>query len=293
MKKITFLGPVGATFSHDAYDRLAEIYNAPIVESFGSISNCIPASTNEDVLQKIVEHGGYGAIAMETLVGGRVAEPLESFISLLTQYDHEICPLHIVGAIRMTLHFCLMERKDLRLLAPEKILAHPKAIGACKERAANCGAEIVEVSSNGEAARLVAQDDRFATSIAIGPRSAAHTYDLRIIDPMFEDAKAMTTFFLIAPRSHAIVTGKKNRALILFVIRDKPGSLVNVLQPFDNEGLNMIQIHSVYAGDNQYDFAIEFDLVEAQFSSFRRAMNIFASIVQKYIRLGPFEITSE
>ena len=29
MKNITFLGPAGATFSHDAYDVLAEMHGAP------------------------------------------------------------------------------------------------------------------------------------------------------------------------------------------------------------------------------------------------------------------------
>jgi hypothetical protein len=85
MNYITFLGPVGATFSHDAYTLLSEIYLVPQLE-IGAYSNCIPASANGEILGLIARHGGYGTIAMETLAEGRVAEPLESFIDLLRSY---------------------------------------------------------------------------------------------------------------------------------------------------------------------------------------------------------------
>ena len=74
MNNVTFLGPVGATFSHDAYDMLAEIYDAPQVIADGAHTNCIPASVNTEILKLIAQHGGYGAVAMETKAEARVTE---------------------------------------------------------------------------------------------------------------------------------------------------------------------------------------------------------------------------
>ena len=50
---IVFLGPVGATFSHDAYSVLAEMYGAPKVET----TNCVPVGSNGEVLKAIRQQG--------------------------------------------------------------------------------------------------------------------------------------------------------------------------------------------------------------------------------------------
>ncbi|MBM2818018.1 MAG: Prephenate dehydratase, partial [Parcubacteria group bacterium] len=239
MEKITFLGPVGATFSHDAYSVLAETYGAPKINE----ENCIPANSNNEILKLILEHGGYGAIAMETLAGARVAEPVESFIDLLEKYKKiEDCPIHVVGAIRLKLHFCLMARLDSSSIA--KILAHPKALEACKGRIKKIGIPTMGVASNGERARLVAEDDNNADHAALGPKSASEKYRLKVLEEEFEDKKAVTTFFLIAPVRHEKKIGKENRALITFKIPHRPGALIKALQPFDLMDLNLIQIHS-------------------------------------------------
>ena len=294
MKNITFLGPIGATFSHDAYNILAEIYGTPAVEQ----TNYVAASSNGEVLRLIREHGGYGAIAMETLAEGRVAEPLESFIELLKTYSKTAdCPFRVVGAIYLKLHFCLMARSGVSGSEITKIIAHPKSLGACKERVAKLAVSGVAVStmnvaSNGEAARLVAEDDEYAGFAALGPRSAAEKYGLKILDAAFEDGEAITTFFLIAPVSHKVSVGKENRMLIVFRAPHEPGSLVKTLQPFAHEGLNLIQIHSVHAGNHTYNFAIEIEVKEEKLKSLDRAMKEFGEYVNTYLSFGPFEVIS-
>ena len=97
MDNVTFLGPVGATFSHDAYDVLAGIFGSPM----SSEAICIPAPANGEILNMIRRNGGYGAVAMETLAEGRVAELLESFIDLLALYGGiSECPFRLDLAYR-------------------------------------------------------------------------------------------------------------------------------------------------------------------------------------------------
>lgn len=289
MKNITFLGPVGATFSHDAYNILAKIYNAPTV----SETNCQPATSNGEILKLIQQHGGYGAIAMETLAEGRVAEPLESFIELLKVYsDTEKCVLRVIGAIRLKLHFCLMLRPEVSEFEISRIVAHPKALGACKGRIANKALQTTSASSNGEAARLVAEGDEYRNSAALGPKSASEKYRLKVINEAFEDGEAITTFFLVAATSHQVSVGKENRVLIVFRLPHSPGALVRSLLPFEQEELNLIQIHSIHSGNHTYNFAIEIEVKENELNSMNRAMTGFKMCVDSYLSFGPFEVLS-
>jgi prephenate dehydratase len=294
MEKITFLGPVGATFSHDAYNILAKIYGAPKAIVEGEGANCIPASSNGEVLKLTLEHGSYGSIAMETLAEGRVAEPLESFIDLLKIYKKTSeCPLQIIGAVRLRLHFCFMARQEM-LLTPIRsfsgIVCHPKSIGPCKSNIGLARLATKLVDSNGEAARLVAENIEYATWGALGPESAAKKFGLRILHPLFDDGKAITTFFLLGPKEHKVSVGRENRVLIVFAAPHKPGGLVRSLVPFEQEGLNLIQIHSVHVGNHTYNFAIEVEVGENQLQSFESAMKNFGDHIEEYIAFGPFEV---
>jgi|GEM_PF-956184 len=286
---VTFLGPIGATFSHDAYNVLTEIYGTPKVTEM----NYVPATSNGEVLKLVRQYSGYGAIAMETLAEGRVAEPLESFIELLASYTKiEDCPLRIVGAIQLKIHFCLMVRQNISESTITKIIAHQKALGACKERIAKTMLPTADAPSNGEAARRVAESEEYAICAALGPKSAADKYGLRILHETFEDREAITTFFLIAPKTHMVSIGKENRVLIVFKVPHKPGALVKSLQPFEQENLNLIQIHSVHAGNHTYNFAIEIEVKENELEALGRAMKVFSEHVEVYLSFGPFEVFS-
>lgn len=293
MQKITFLGPIGATFSHVAYGTLAEIYGAPKVSTDPAEVDYNPASSNGEVLGMIQKHGGYGAIAMETRAEGRVAEPLESFIGLLKTHkevgNHSLC---VVGAIRMKIHFCLMARHTTAVGSIKKIIAHPKAQGACKGKIAAIGAEFVGAASNGEAARLVAESEEYGSCAALGPRSAASKYGLAVIDEAFEDTEAVTTFFLVATEGHQVSVSKENRLLVVFKVPHKPGAIVHALLPFAEGGLNLIQVHSVHTGNHTYNFAIEIEVGEHELLAAERAMKKFGVYVDEYLSFGPFEVLS-
>ena len=290
MKKVTFLGPLGATFSHDAYNVLSKIYGTPKVTQ----SNYVQADSNGEVLKLIQEHGGFGAIAMETLAEGRVAEPLESFIKLLSSYSQTSeCPFTVIGAIRLRISFCLMARKGMTQSDITKIIAHPKALGACKRSVAETSLKTIEVASNGQAALLITENDTYAACAALAPRSAAVKYGLKVLNHMFEDREAITTFFLIAPKSYQSQIGCENRMLVVYKIPHTPGALVRSLRVFEREGLNLIQIHSIHSGNRDYHFAIEIEAEKRKLKALSAAMSRFESCVDTHLSFGPFEVTRQ
>jgi prephenate dehydratase len=183
-----------------------------------------------------------------------------------------------------------MVRPDVSLDGITKIIAHPKALGACKAHVASMGTATVNSQSNGEAVRCVAENAECATFAALGPKSAARKYGLNILDEAFEDTEAVTTFFLLAPKDHLVCMGETNRALIVFKVPHVPGALVKALQPFGVEGLNMIQIHSVHAGNCTYNFAIEIEVSRGNIKLYEKAIGAFKENVEAHLCFGPFEV---
>ncbi|OIO31539.1 MAG: hypothetical protein COZ49_03715 [Candidatus Yonathbacteria bacterium CG_4_10_14_3_um_filter_47_65] len=294
MEKVTFLGPARTTFSHCAYDILAELFGAPEVIRNGTEANYIPSIANKDVLPTIIERRCYGAIAMETLAEGRMTDELEGFIRLLGMYRrNDECPFHVIGAIQLKIHFCFMARHGVGLASVSKIMAHPKALGACKKSVATLDVPTLGVTSNGEAARMVAMDDEYAMCAALAPRSAAEEYGLDVLIDRFEDETAITTFLLIAPKAHPVTTADKNRILVIFSVPHKAGSLVRALLAFDMEEMNLVQIHSVHVGNHTYHFAAELEVEHDQMDAMKRAMHEFGSRVERYLSFGPFAVISK
>jgi len=283
---IVFLGPLGATFSADAYNLLAEKFGAPMLNSGATY---ISVKANAEIIPTLIHNGyNYGVIAMETMAQGKVVEPVESFVELMN-YTKTGCPVSVIGAIRMELHFALMVKPGVHSANIDKVLAHDKAIGACRKNISKAGFAVESRSSNGLAALEVSSSEN-ANLAALGPASAAKKYGLDIINGHFEDGRAVTTFFLLGSEEIKPIILEQNRVLITFRVQHCVGSLVLALLPFKEEDLSLIHIHSVYARENEYDFAIEIELGNNQLSSFNRAIEKFRRVVSRCLVFGPFGV---
>jgi prephenate dehydratase len=286
---ITYLGPAGATFSAIAYDRLAVLFGAPL--STDPDVTLGLAKSNEQILPLLLKHGGYGAIAMETMAEGRVDPPINSFIELIRKCNGQ-CPLRVIGALRMRIKFALLARPGISIGDIKKIYAHPKAIGACRGKISSLGAEIIESESNGQAASDVSVRDILEKAAALGPMQAAEKYGLNVLADSFEDKEAVTTFFLLGPRDCRPESSQIYRSLIVFRIKHMPGALVKVLQPFADQGINLRLVHSLYFENGVYDFAIETESGPEDLAKHERAALLANSYMDKHIQFGPFPVVS-
>jgi len=293
---ITYLGPEGATFSALAYSRLAALCGGPVTN--GPQNTLTLAAANEDILPILIEHGGHGAIAMETKAEGRVDPPVNSFIELLRMKEcAEACPIQILGALRMSIHFALMARPGVKLENIKTIIAHPKAIGACRQRLKVFEVTTVTSSSNGKAAEDVSKSGLQDGVAALGPAQAAQKYGLEILDVAFEDTEAVTTFFYLGPRvcqpsANKVTVLTQHRALTIFRVKHQPGALVKVLRPFESENINLRLIHSLHVENGTYHFAIETESESgiAELAAHERALVGAREQMEKCIQFGPFPV---
>jgi len=290
MKK-TYLGPSGATFSAIAFGKMAEIFEIQdIVE--GAEEKL--AATNEGIVPLVVSHGGYGVIAMETKSGGRVDPPVNSFIGLLESFQDSDCPIGVAGALRMKIDFALMARTGNSLQGLKAVMGHPKAIGACKNRLKELGVPVVEADSNGKAAEDVARNPDFSEMGALAPMEAATKYGLAVLAEVFQDEEAITTFFMLGPRTwkpwKPLLISCQQRALLVFSVRHVPGALARALLSFGDKMLNLIHVHSLYVGNGHYDFAAELEFDASQTDDYNNALAEAKEHMGKYINFGPFPV---
>ena len=85
-------------------------------------------------------------------------------------------------------------------------------------------------------------------------------YGLKIVAGPIEDRPDNTTRFLVIGRNLFPPSGNDRTSLLVF-IRDQPGALYRVLEPFARNGLSMTRIESRpgHAGPWQYAFFIDID----------------------------------
>ncbi|MEC8501912.1 MAG: prephenate dehydratase domain-containing protein, partial [Pseudomonadota bacterium] len=119
------------------------------------------------------------------------------------------------------------------------------------------GVPRVVVASNAEAARQAAEDPSIA---AIAGEMAADRYGLRMLSTRIEDHPDNKTRFLVLGQQNVGPSGK-DKTSILVSVRNEPGALLRVLEPFQrfDISLSRIETRPARSGDWSYVFFIDFD----------------------------------
>ncbi|MBI3045052.1 MAG: prephenate dehydratase [Betaproteobacteria bacterium] len=218
---VAFLGPQG-TFSQEA-----------AVKHFGGSTALAPCPSIDEVFRK-VETGavGYGVVPVENSTEGAIGRTLDLLLST---------PAKVCGEVMLPVRQCLMSRSG-RLADVRKIVSHTQSLAQCQRwldrhlpRAARSA-----VVSNAEAARIAADDRRAA---AIGPRTAAALYGLKLIERNIEDEAKNTTRFLVIAEHDAAPSGRDKTSLILSA-RNVPGAVHELLTPLAANRVSMTRLES-------------------------------------------------
>lgn len=219
--RIAYLGPAG-TFTQEA-----------TFKHFGMNVGTLPVDSIAQVFRE-VEAGRvrYGVVPIENSTEGVITHTLDMF----TQSDLRIC-----GEISLRIHQNLMCRHE-NWQGVQKVYAHAQSLAQCRYWLDKHlpHAERIPVSSNAEAARLVANDDEAA---ALGSRQAAPIYGLQIVQDSIEDNANNTTRFLVIGDQMVGASGN-DRTSLLVSTRNRPGSLYHLLKPLAENGVDMTRIES-------------------------------------------------
>lgn len=219
--KVAFLGPK-ATFSHLA-----------TMQQFGLSAELVPQKSIPAVFEE-VEKGKalYGVVPVENSTEGVVSHTLDMFVE---------SGLQITAEIMLEVHHDLLSRTG-RIEDIKKVYSHPQPLAQCRQWLEENlpGVPLVDVASTAVAAQIVSDD---YTSAAIASELAGSLYDLKVVRSRIEDQVNNFTRFLVVSRKGCERSGN-DKTSVLFSVKDEPGILCRMLDPFAKRGINLSKIES-------------------------------------------------
>ena len=235
---VAYLGPEG-TFTQGA-----------VLKHFGHAADALPMQSISDVFTQVESKAAdYGVVPVENSTEGMVNHTLDNFMN---------SPLLICGEVVLNIRLHLMMHRDAKPEHIKRICAHQQALAQCRRWLdLNWpGTQQVAVQSNGEAARRSAELAGYA---AVAGDAAADAYDLQIIARDIQDQADNATRFLVIGQQRVAPCGA-DKCSILISVKNEPGALYHILEPFHREQLMLTRIDTRPSRDGawSYVFFIEF-----------------------------------
>lgn len=219
--KVAFFG-AEATYTHLAAR-----------EKFGSIATLLPTVSISEVFQEVRQgRVSFGVVPIENSTEGVVGQTLD----LLVESDLRIC-----AEVFLDVHHNLLSRSG-RMEDIEKIISHPQALGQCRHWLAAHfpKVDVEEVGSTAHAAMMAAQDAKLG---AISSSLAREVYDLQVVAENIEDQSNNITRFLIIGHDDS-KPSRDDKTSLVFSVKDEPGILHRMLEPFAKSRINLTKIES-------------------------------------------------
>jgi chorismate mutase / prephenate dehydratase len=216
--RIGYLGPEGS-FSHMAAER-----------KFGASVEYRPLADIRAVFEEVARgHCDLGIVPIENSVGGGVIDTLDSFVD---------AHVYICAEVIVEIHHNLLAN-----CAPEeirRIASRPEVFAQCRNWLSTSfrQVELVPVASSARAAERAVEEKDLA---AIGSTLAAERYRLKVVFANIEDNPQNMTRFFVISKTPTKRTGK-DKTGIMFTTSHKAGALVDVLNVFAANGVNLTNI---------------------------------------------------
>jgi chorismate mutase/prephenate dehydratase len=268
--KVGYLGPE-YSFSHLA-----------ALERFGQAVEFIRVGSIAAVFEEVNRsHAEFGVVPLENSTDGRVADTLDMFMRLPQ--------LKICAEVRLPIHHNLMancEQQEIR-----RIYSKPQALSQCRNWLSKNvpHASLHEVASTATAAELAQREPGAA---AVASRQAAVKYGLRILFTDIEDSPFNETRFAVIGMRENDRTGH-DKTSVMFQVAHQPGSLVDALNVFKQNKLNLTWIESFPAktARPEYVFFAEFEGHQED-PKVKRALANLAEHCEEISILGSYPVAS-
>jgi chorismate mutase/prephenate dehydratase len=241
---IGFVGPEGE-FSHLA-----------AVRHFGSSVDFMASREIGEVFQLVESNQvDYGLVPIENSSIGGINATLDAFIEFHDQ-------LNIYGEVKLEVCYCLLA--DCKPEAVRKIYSKPDVFALCRNwlstqypNAKRIATESTALASQKAKEEYEANPESGAA--AIGSSLAGAIHGLRILFEGIEDRQSNMTRFLILSKSRTQLSGN-DKTSIMFMTVDQPGALVDILDVFKRNSINLTHIEKRPSGKVNWDYTFFVDL---------------------------------
>jgi prephenate dehydratase len=240
-----YLGPKG-TFTEAAFLQM------PIAQD----ADLIPAESVREALNLVRTGKVFGALVpIENSVEGSVSTTLDE----LGHGDS----LEIIDEIAIPVEFALLAKPGVSISDINRIATHPHAHAQCVDwlHKNTPGVHVLPAMSTAAAAEELSQGANY--DAAICSVAAAKHYGLEILAQGIGDSdSAWTRFVLVSKPGHAQpATGNDKTTLSLFIHRNQPGALLNILTEFAVRGIDLSRLESRPTKQQLGDYFFSLDCV--------------------------------
>jgi prephenate dehydratase len=240
-----YLGPKG-TFTEAAFLQM------PLAQG----ADLIPAESVREALNLVRTGKVFGALVpIENSVEGSVATTLDE----LGHGDS----LEIIDEIAIPVEFALLAKPGVAISDIKRIATHPHAHAQCVDwlHKNTPGVHVLPAMSTAAAAEELSQGANY--DAAICSIAAAKHYGLEILAQGIGDSdSAWTRFVLVSKPGHAqSATGNDKTTLSLFMHRNQPGALLNILTEFAVRGIDLSRLESRPTKQQLGDYFFSLDCV--------------------------------
>ena len=235
---VAYLGPAGTYSEQAAY------------QQFGSAIETLSCASIDEVF-RAAEAGtaDFGVVPIENSTEGAINRTLD----LLLQ-----TPLTISGELSIPVHHSLMTHSGT-MDGITCICAHSQALAQCQTWLTQNYPNIERraVASNGEAARIAAEDPSIA---AVASEIAGQRYNLQVVKAHIQDDPHNRTRFAVIGRLKTSPSGSDQTSLV-FSVKNEAGAVYRMLEPLSKHGVSMTRFESRPArtGSWEYNFFIDLE----------------------------------
>ncbi len=243
-ERVAYLGPRGS-FTHQAAE-----------QRFGAMSDYSSLDSIRSVFEAIVtERARFGVIPIENNQEGIVGETIAQMA---------LSDIKIVAEIPMPIHFAFATKEE-KLSNIQKIYSKDIAFKQCRKfLEAHFGLRnisYIPVDSTSKAVKIACEEEG---SAAICSHIAAKLYNFPILFSNIEDSEDNYTRFLVISREFVNQPSGKDKTTIIATPENsnRPGTLAEFLNDFNDAGINLTKIESYPAKRGKgfkYWFYIEYE----------------------------------
>jgi len=185
--------------------------------------------TVEALLNNEVE---YSIVPIENSLEGSIPLTLDLLM------EHQ---LKIVGEVIVQINHCLLSNG--RLTDIKIIMSHPQALSQCRKFIKNNfkNVEVRPVLSTSLAAKLASDSKDIG---AIASEESAHSYGLKILEKNIQDIQENYTRFIVIGKETPHATGNDKTSIILYLQKNRPGALFEILDEFAKKNIDLTKIES-------------------------------------------------
>lgn len=152
-------------------------------------------------------------------------------------------PLYINGVYDASIIQNLLAIKGTSKKDIKTVISHPQALGQCAKFIKENGYETEEAVNTAVAVQRVAELQRHDIA-AIGSEEAAIQYGLEKIEGHINESGTNTTRFAVFSRIQRTQSRKDNHFIMLFTVKNEPGSLGKAVSAIGENGFNLRALKS-------------------------------------------------